>query len=93
MLKFSSSLTIYFITNNKEEITKKFLELSISNTSKENPILEPENSKNLRNSEVIIQSSDHLSKYIRNSFSQFSLSFLKYFELYIFNSKFSKFLK
>jgi len=93
MLKFSSSLTIYFITNNKEEITKKFLELSISNTSKENPILEPENSKNLRNSEVTIQSSDPLSKYIRNSFSQFSLSFLKYFELYIFNSKFSKFLK
>ena len=64
MLKFSSSLTIYFITNNKEEITKKFLELSISNTSKENPILEPENSKNLRNSEVTIQSSDPLSKYI-----------------------------
>ena len=41
----------------KEEITTSLLELSLSD-NKENPILEPENSKDLRNREVIIRSSD-----------------------------------
>ena len=75
----------------KEEIATSFLELSLSDY-KENPILEPENSKNLRNIEVIIRSSDHLSKYKRNTFSKFTFSFLKSFELDIFNTTFSEVL-
>ncbi len=52
MLNFNSSQSTL-----KEEITTRFLELSLSD-NKENPILEPENSKDLRNREVIIRSSD-----------------------------------
>ena len=75
----------------KEEIATSFLELSLGDY-KENPILEPENSKNLRNREVIIRSSDPLSKYKRNTFSEFTFSFLESFQLEIFNTTFSEFL-
>ena len=53
----------------------------------------PENMRSLRNRNVIIYSQDAQSKFLINTFSYFSQTFLKCFKLDIFNLNYNQFFK
>ena len=57
------------------------------------PLFVPENIKSLRNRNVIIYSQDAQSKFLINTFSYFSHTFLKCFKLDIFNLNYNQFFK
>ncbi len=56
-------------------------------------MLVPENTKRLRNIDVIFYSQDVQSKFLMNTFSYFSLNFLKCFKLDILNFNYNQFFK
>ena len=56
-------------------------------------MLVPENRKRLRNIDVIFYSQDVQSKFLMNTFSYFSLNFLKCFKLDILNFNYNQFFK
>jgi len=74
MLNFVSSPKIL-----KEMIETKFQELKSQGTNNADPLLVPENIRSLRNRNVIIYSQDAQLKFLINTFSYFSHSFLKCF--------------
>ncbi len=57
------------------------------------PLYVPENMKSLRNRNVIIYRKDVQSKFLMNTFSNFSLNFLKCYKLDIFNLNYNQFFK
>jgi hypothetical protein len=77
MLNFVSAPKIL-----KEIIETKFLELKSQETNKADPLFVPENIRGLRNKNVIINSQDAHSKFLINTFSYFSHTFLKCLYVY-----------
>jgi len=79
--------------NIKEIIETKFQELKSQETNNADPLFVPENIRCLRNRNVIIYSQDAQSKFLINTFSYFSKTFLKCFKLDIFNLNYNQFFK
>lgn len=88
MLNFVSAPKIL-----KEIIETKFQELKSQETNNADPLFVPENIRSLRNRNVIIYSQDAQSKFLINTFSYFSQTFLKCFKLDIFNLNYNQFFK
>ena len=86
MLNFVSAPKIL-----KEIIETKFQELKSQETNNADPLFVPENIRSLRNRNVIIYSQDAQSKFLINTFSYFSQTFLKCFKLDIFNLNYNQF--
>jgi hypothetical protein len=70
----------------------KFQEIKKQKTNNADPLFVPENIKSLKNLNVSIYSQDVQSKYLMNTFSYFSLNFLKLFKLDIFNLIYNQFI-
>ncbi len=77
----------------KEMIETKFQELKSQETNNADPLFVPENIRSFRNRNVIIYSQDAQSKFLINTFSYFSHTFLKCFKLDIFNLNYNQFFK
>ena len=84
MLNFISTPKIL-----KETIETKFQEFKTRETYNADPLFVPENIKSLRNRNVIIYSQEFLI----NTFSYFSHTFLKFFNLDIFDLNYNQFFK
>ena len=88
MLNFISAPKIL-----KETVETKFQELKTQETNNADPLFVPENIKSLSNRNVSIYSQDVQSKFLINTFSYCSHSFLKCFKLDIFNLNYNQFFK
>ena len=88
MLNFISAPKIL-----KETLETKFQELKTQETNNADPLFVPENIKSLSNRNVSIYSQDVQSKFLINTFSYCSHSFLKCFKLDIFNLNYNQFFK
>ena len=77
----------------KEIIETKFQELKSQETNNADPLFVPENTRSLRNNNDIIYSQDAQSKFLINTFSYFSQTFLKCFKLDNFNLNCNQFFK
>ena len=87
MLNISSSPE-----NLKEDATNSFFDLGISEMISKEPVIIPDNVRVLRSRQITIKNIDPLSKFIKNTFSYFTYSFLKCFDLKVFNLTLSEFI-